>query len=176
MSFVQMVRKSVIGVGVLVLGFALVAEAQKSTWFTDVTNTNSYFAATVNDSNRVLGQYCYFSEDGCFWMISMEQQCVEGQNYPVLANVDSEAMALELVCFGKVQKGEGYLYAFTNFAQIDALLRKSTVIGVAVPVGMDAFVVVRFSLSGAVDALTTMLKAAESHRSTLPKNTKDKKL
>jgi hypothetical protein len=50
-------------------------------------------------------------------------------------------------------------YYFTNFDDIDRLVRASSVMGVAFPLQSGEFVVVRFSLKGAVTALDVMRQA-----------------
>jgi hypothetical protein len=126
----------------------------------------SFYAATVNDSGNVFGQWCDVSEGTCMYLVAFPVACREDANYPVLANADSGVEQVMVACKGALdsRNAEGrqlYRYAFSDFARIDALVRNSRRIGIAMPMEADQFRVFRFSLSGALPALTSMRGAAE---------------
>lgn len=119
-------------------------------------------AATVNGSQEVFGQWCYADKGSCFWLIGMSTPCSEGKTYPVLVNSDVGAVQLEVQCLGKLQVTGAYELAFTKFDDIDQIARKASRVGFAIPLQTNQVRVVRFSLSGAVRALTVMREAASS--------------
>jgi hypothetical protein len=94
------------------------------------------------------------------WLIGVEQSCIEGNRYPVLANTDTGALHLDVVCAGRIEGSTRYRYAFSNFDEVDGIIRKAARVGFALPLEGDAFVVVRFTLNGAVRAITVMREAA----------------
>ena len=144
-------------------------------WKVDLSDPSVYAAVTVNDSNHELGQYCFFDSDSsCDWLFETSTSCIEGSKYPVLANADSEALYLEVLCLGEI-KG-GYAYAFTDFVKVDKLIRVSKRIGFAVPMEGDAFAVVQWNLNGVTNALSAMRTAAERHSRSFAKSTRDTRI
>ena len=118
-----------------------------------------YFAATVNDSNAVLGQYCYVESGDCLWLLATSTNCEEGERYPVLVNADAGSAQLELVCR---KLGKKPRYIFTNFESIDKSVRNSgKYIGFAFPLQSGLFQVDRFLLDGAVESLVRMRAVAK---------------
>jgi hypothetical protein len=142
-----------------------------------------FFAATANDSGNVFGQWCDVRDGNCMYLIAIPMRCEEGETYPVLANSDSSANAVEIVCRGPLEgrNADGralYRFVFTNFASIDHQVRQSQRIGFAFPTQGDAFHVSRFSLSGALQAISAMRSAAERAVSSGParQGTRDQRL
>ncbi len=118
-----------------------------------------YFAATVNDSNAVLGQYCYLESGDCLWLLATQTDCEEGGRYPVLVNADAGSAQLELVCR---KLGKKPRYIFSNFEAVDKSIRNSTkYIGFAFPLQSGLFQVDRFLLDGAVESLVRMRAVAK---------------
>ncbi len=118
-----------------------------------------FFAATVNDSNAVLGQYCYLESGDCLWLLATSTNCEEGERYPVLVNADGGSAQLELVCR---KLGKKPRYIFTNFDAIDKSVRSSSkYIGFAFPLQSGLFSVDRFLLDGAVESLLRMRTVAK---------------
>lgn len=118
-----------------------------------------FFAATVNDSNAVLGQYCYLESGDCLWLLATSTNCEEGERYPVLVNADAGSAQLELVCR---KMGKKPRYIFTNFDTIDKSIRNSAkYIGFAFPLQSGLFSVDRFLLDGAVESLARMRAVAK---------------
>ena len=174
-----MAAKKIILGAFLLLAFGGVGIAQAQVfddWIVDVNDPTFYSAVTVNDSGHQFGQVCIFNGDSsCYWVIDMSTTCKKGDKYPVLANADSAAVYLEMICTGPI-KGGGSGYAFTNFDQVDKLVRESKRVGFAVPLQDDEFVVVRWNLRGAGTALSAMQEAAEKRLKSVPQNTRDKRL
>jgi hypothetical protein len=136
-----------------------------------------HYAATINDSGNIFGQWCDTSEGSCFYLLAMPTRCEDEASYPVLVNSDMGSLTTTLVCRGKLDGRNLYRYVMANFDDIDNLVRKSRRVGIAMPLEGDEFRVSRFSLSGAAASLSLMRSAAESSLSRQPRqNTKDQRL
>lgn len=130
-------------------------------WITGTADSGELYAATVNDSSAVLGQYC--SSDSCAWIIGMSTSCEAGAKYTILANTDIGAYHLDIYCNRKLEGGV-YQYVFTDFAAIDGLVKSGSRIGFAIPLEKDQFIVVRFLLNGSKAAIA----ALATEKNTLP--------
>lgn len=147
--------------GFLVPGLA--GAATFSDWEASGDRTGSFFsAATVNRSREVFGEWCYPGKGNCIWLLGITTHCHEGNIYPVLANTDVGAVQLEVRCLGKLEITGAYELAFTNFDDVDHITRKATHVHFALPLHAGRFRIMRFSLAGAVRALTVMREAAGS--------------
>jgi len=144
-------------------------------WIVDVHDPDVLSMATVNDSDHVFGQFCSLDDGSCLWLIHLGIACKKGDTYPVLANWDTGAVYLEVSCNGQLKEG-GYVYAFTNFDQVDKLVRQSKRVSFAFPMQEDEFQVVRFNLRGATTALSAMQEAAGKHSTPAPRSTRDQRL
>jgi hypothetical protein len=122
-----------------------------------------------------LGSFVFFDKDSsCDWFFETDTSCTDGSKYPVLANADTKALDLEVVCLGEV-KGR-YLYAFTDFEKVDTLIRASKQVGFALPSQGDEFAVFRWNLNGVANALSAMRTAAERRSKSIPKSPRDTKV
>ena len=140
-----------------------VASAQSSkfgSWFTETGSDGLLYAATVNDSGALLGQFCFPAEGSCLWLLGMITACDKGDEYLVLANSDVGAAQLKVLCDEKLESGL-YRYVFTDFDTVDDIVKKGARVGFAVPLKADQFRIVRFDLSGATTAITMMRSIAE---------------
>ena len=147
---------------------ALPAPAQViGDWVVDVKSENVYSAVTVNESGHTFGEYCDLDEGNCYWLIEMSSSCDEGTMSPVLGNANGEAVNLEVLCMGRLEGGS-YAYAFTDFDEVDDLVRHSDQVGFAMPVGSDEFTLVKYNLRGMVHALEVMLAATSEHLKSVP--------
>ena len=131
------------------------------------------YAATVNDSGGVLGQYCLRDDAQCFWLVATDIRCEEGAKYPVLVNASSGASSTEIVC---VEVDGRPRYAFTEFDVINAVVLESEWIGIAFPMAKGRFQVSRLPLRGARDAIVFMLKAGDAMVEQASKSTVDRSL
>lgn len=116
-------------------------------------NTQGIYAATVNDSEGVLGQYCYGSNAACYWLLDVDLECESEARFPALINSDSGSTTVEVVCFklGSVSK-----LTFTDFDAIDGIVKKSSRIGIVFSLNDGLFKVSRFTLNGAADSIAFM--------------------
>ena len=140
------------------------------------TKDSAPYAATANDSDQVFGQFCFLEEGSCYWLVAITIACKEGDKYPVLANSDTGAVHLEMICLDGNPQGGRYRYAFTHFDEVDQLVRDSTRVGFAMPLQEDSFRVLRFNLRGVETALSVMRDAANKRLKSLSRNTRDQRL
>lgn len=129
-----------------------------------------YFAATQNDSGHMLGQYCYFEDGSCVYLMAMNTRCESGSQYPALINSDSgSAQATVLCSHSYEQQHIVFIYPFDD---VDRIVRQATNIGVAIPMAEGQFRVSRFGLAGSNYALDRMRAAAESRMQRQPSKRK----
>jgi hypothetical protein len=145
----------------LVPGLGVAATYADWEAFTDRAGS-CWSAATINGGQEVFGQWCYADKGTCIWLIGITTRCDKGKTYPVLASSDAGVVQLEVQCLGKLEVTGAYELAFTKFDDIDGIARKATRVGFTIPLKPDQVRVARFSLSGAVRALTAMREAASS--------------
>ena len=163
-----MVRMVFLSVAVLVwLVGATFAQAETfGDWFAGTNGQTTLYAASVNEGGNVFGQFCFLGQDACVWLIGVKAPCQQGDRYPVLANSNVGAMHLEVLCDGQLNSGL-YRFAFTNFDQVEKLVKHSARVVFAIPVEENQFGIVRFSLQGAEAALS-VLRAAAAEKRTPP--------
>jgi len=121
-------------------------------------NHTGMFAVTVNDSNAVLGEACFFADKSCQWRVVIDVSCKQGTRYSILANTDKGAAPLEFVCDGPRNNGTGYAYIFNNWKVLEGLLKTANIVGFAMPMEADQFKVYRFSLIGMTASTAFMEK------------------
>jgi hypothetical protein len=164
----------------VVLGAALAAlradaqARQFGAWAAGVMDgKEGVFAATVNDSGGVLGQYCFRESGSCLWLLANDINCEDGARYPVLVNTDSGAVSTTIRCIDVDGKAR---YVFEAFDVIDDAVRKANWFGIAFPMQSGRFQVSRFSMSGAAQAVALMRKAAEATAKPASSTTTDQSL
>jgi len=154
---------------------ALAAAEIIGNWQAD-TFSEGVYAATLNDSESLLGQYCYPDQGSCLWLLGLKTRCESGHEYPILANSDLGARELSLRCGNRLESGY-YQYVFTNFDAINDIVTTASQLGFAIPVEGDQFRVVRFSLDGARSAVDGMRsRASEEKNKPARQDTRDRVL
>jgi len=163
---------------ITVMGFASIAIAedkQFGEWFTGQQLTGQGgFAATINDSGHILGQYCYPELSSCVYLLGIRTRCEKDSKYPVLVNSDKGSKTLELLCNGPLESGR-YQYVFTSFDEIHKIVMEAYRVGFAFPLQSDDFIVVRFSLLGSNEAVAAM-RADSANRMPVRRGTRDQRL
>ncbi|GAD89779.1 hypothetical protein VHA01S_027_00350 [Vibrio halioticoli NBRC 102217] len=142
-------------------GSALSAEKAHKDWVIDTDGSEYFYAATLNNSGHVFGKYCYFESENCMYITGVDIKCTNGNKYPALVNSDSGSMNTTLHCGGRVE-GQNVLI-FENFDDIEATVKKSKQLGIAIPMENGKFKVSRFSMSGSTYSIDKMTKEAEKH-------------
>jgi hypothetical protein len=136
-------------------GSAFSAEQKFNDWSVDYSNDKSrIYAATVNDSGSVFGEFCTLATGKCLWILGMSVTCDGKSNIPLLASAANGSASLELQCGGKIEGGTIYQYFFTKWQDVEALIKDSSNVGFAFAMANGQFKVSRFSLSGRSDAVT----------------------
>jgi len=155
-------------VALLLLTSRLHAQTTFGSWFVGTSSSSgeTHYAATINDSGNLLGQYCFPADNSCYWLLGIKTSCDEGKRYPVLANSDAGATVL---CSAKLDNGM-HRYVFTDFDKVDTLLSQGTLAGFAVPLENDQFRVVRFSIRDSTRAVTRMKSNAEKAKKLTPRS------
>jgi hypothetical protein len=125
-------------------------------WMWNTDDTSGYYAATANESGRILGQYCYLSDNTCIYTVSFGITCEEGDKHPVLVNSNTGVLSVDIICGHKMSANENAFY-ITPFDAIDNTVRNASTIGFALAMESGRFKVVRFSLAGSTYAIESML-------------------
>ena len=165
-------KTSVLAVVLMVAGSASVRAAEQtfSDWIVDVsTDKERIYAATTNDSGSVLGEFCDLSTHKCSWLLAMDVACKDSVDLPILGNTASGAVQLNLTCGGQVDSGATYQYYFSNWKDVELLLKDSSLVGFAFPMKGGQFKVSRFSLTGRTDAVALAESVALTQPVTPPK-------
>ncbi|MFM2008763.1 MAG: hypothetical protein RIR02_713 [Pseudomonadota bacterium] len=144
------------------LSFPVIAQ-EFANWVTGAMDDNEgYFAATVNDSTSIFGQYCYSGSGQCLWLLAVNINCEDGSRYPVLINGDGGSAQMEIVC---KKLGDKPRYVFSNFDAINNSVKSSKkYIGFAFPLESGLFEVNRFLLDGAPEAIGRMKVLSNSKK------------
>ena len=146
--------------GTMLVGTAQAQRTQYGSWTTGlVSEGDGLYAATVNDSGHVLGQYCFPSSGNCFYVLGLDTSCKKDNSYPVLINSDAGSLKLDLVCDGALDSGK-YRYLLNPFDDIDDIVKKANRLGIAIPLRGDQFTVIRFNLNGSNESIAAMRAAA----------------
>ncbi|MDQ1363116.1 MAG: hypothetical protein QG652_976 [Pseudomonadota bacterium] len=118
-----------------------------------IDNNEGVYAATLNDSGGIIGQYCFFETDDCIWLMSIDVKCTDDSKYPILINSDYAAAYVDVTC---TNLDNAPRYIFNDFELLKKHVTNSRRIGLAFPMQDGKFQVSRFSLDGAIDAINFM--------------------
>lgn len=108
-------------------------------------------AATGQDSDKILGYRCFTSDAKCAHTIVMATGCEDGEHYPVLINASSGSLTVDCLCSNNDGTFELMPLDWDGFH--NSLILSVGYIGFAIPLQDGRFKVVRFSLSGAKQAM-----------------------
>lgn len=152
--------RSSLFISVLLTSNALAAEVIKD-WSWSVGD-NYAWAATINKSGDIFGQYCYYDSGHCLYLIATNSACNEDSKYPILTNSPSGAFSNSLFCKTKVNR-EQYSYIVNNFDQIDEVVKEDAYLRFAIPMESGKFKTMTFSLLGSKKAILSMREYAEKN-------------
>ena len=128
--------------------------SEEGSWSVEMQDGQGLWANTKGDSGA-LGQYCS-DEGACAWILVLwGAACSDGEQHPVLLNTNRAASHQVVQCMGMVP-GIGSALAFVDFDRVEAALRGSEVVGIAIPEHTDAIGVAHFKLDGAFAAIDSM--------------------
>jgi len=152
---------------------AAFAQEKFGDWVVSAPNGEDFiFAATGNESGRVLAHSCDFRTGDCMWTLTMNMECEQDHVFAILTNVDQGAEHLSLMCIGPNREPNQYTYAFTDFEQIDHIIRNSGKISFAIPLESGEFQVSRFNIKGA-SAAVAKIEEIVTKRSKAPASLKN---
>jgi hypothetical protein len=143
-------------------------------WAVGVTaDKEGLFAATVNESGGVFGEYCYPAQSNCWWVLSNDTICEDGSKYPVLVNTDKGSASTQIVCMKVDGKSR---YVFAPYKEIETIIEGARWLGMAFPMQNGRFQVSRFSLDGAAEAVPFMERKMKSTTERASQSTADEVL
>jgi hypothetical protein len=136
---------------------ALAGETRYRDWFASVDdNGNGYGAGTTNPAGELFGLIC--EADGCKWLIARQRECTIDASFPALISNGRHVIPINLICYSPSKTPGFWRYRIEPEAKLLNLLDEPTdQIGVATAHEGGSFVVTRFSLNGAKEALTAMM-------------------
>lgn len=113
-------------------------------------------AATSVDGDKYLAYRCFGKTGKCVHVFSLAAECEDGKSYPVLVNSSYSALALTCTC----SKNGSRYELIPEYDRFNRILKGGTgYIGFALPMVSGQFKVVRFSLTGAQDAMALAERA-----------------
>ena len=135
--------------------FTFSEEQISKDWHWDLSYSDEYaYAATVNSDGRTLGQYCYYADNSCVYLVTLGITCEASAEYPSILNSNTGAADVSLIC-GHTYQGENVFF-IKPFDDVDIIVMSANTIGFAVAMEEGTFKVVRFSLSGSTHAIKMM--------------------
>ena len=132
-------------------------ELTSGDWVWSADDPGTYYAGTEHVGSQALMQLCDTKDGACFYAVSFGTRCQKDKTYHALVNSDAGNGSFDLYCGAEV-RGSNLLFV-QDFEQMDALVRKATRIGFAIPMQGDEFKAVSFSLKGSVAAIDAMRAA-----------------
>lgn len=115
------------------------------------TQNTNITATTINDSGNEFGRVCYFENRECGWAMLSKTPCKKDVETPVLVNSDSGAWQLTVKC--TLSARTGYVLSFTSQDEFSRISQNDLYVGIAFPLESGKFLVTRFSLNGADQAI-----------------------
>lgn len=139
---------------------------------------DNYYAFTINDSDSLLGQYCYIGLEQCLWLVATNTKCEIDVAIPILISYDKGSNHARMICRGPLTTKEGetyYRYVIDDFQLVDKAIRSTKMIGFVMPLKSGEFQAMRFDLDGVIPAIGGMRSKAQAAIDKKPKKrTKDK--
>jgi hypothetical protein len=143
----------------IISGYCFAEEQISKDWIWDLSEHDYAYAATGNREGSVLGQFCYYSNGSCVYMVDLGIACQPDNEYPSILNSDAGVAEVRLVC-SELSQGK-YVFFVTPFDYVDNIVKQADNVGFAVAMEEGVFKVVRFSLSGSNHAIQMMRIGAE---------------
>jgi hypothetical protein len=125
-------------------------------------------AISTNDSGQGLFKAC--GETSCFWVVTFNATCEDGNSYPAMMTSGAGSMSLDLTCKPTAQI-PGRLI-MSNPDAVDAAVRSGGIVGLAVPMKNGDFRVSRYRVSGWDGAEKQLIENARK----LPASTRERTL
>jgi hypothetical protein len=120
-------------------------------WIVVRADNGDMVAGTQQDNfSKALVYLCFKNLNKCAHVLIADIVCEDKNMYPVLVNSEHSALSMNTIC--SVNDGRSELI-LTEFDLIHEIIKKSGIIGIAVPMASGHFKVVRFSLNGSIKAM-----------------------
>ena len=128
------------------------SSAKADAWrFTHVDSTA--MAMTTNADGNLFGVMC--KKTMCYYVLTLDQECEEDTDYPVLANSDAGTNSFHVSCWTKLD--DGYALTFNSYDAVDSLARQANSVSFAIPISNNKFRVEKFDLRGNIEVIDKML-------------------
>lgn len=139
-------------IALLLLSSNVAAEKKRfGDWFVVRAEIGDMVAGTQQDNfSKALVYRCFKALNKCGHVLIADIECEDEHTYPVLVNSEYSALSMNTLC--SVNDGRSELI-LTEFDLIHEIIKKSNIIGIAVPMASGHFKVVRFSLNGSSKAM-----------------------
>lgn len=131
------------------------AQTTHGDWSIDrLSEEDSIYAATINDSGGLLGKVC--SREGCSWIVTASAACNHGKTYPALLSAAVGAGHVTLIC--SPNKKTAGRFVIQDFDTMEKAVSGGTTVGFALALDSGEFKVARFQ-TGGWDRASTQLAA-----------------
>lgn len=147
-------------------------------WITGATDDGQLFAGSVNDSGGTLMKACRPTAGVCYWYLVTATSCEKGVASPALFSTSLGAIPIQLTCDTPItQSGHTMFRAqIGNPDAMDSLLDSTMPLGIAVALQDGRFAVYRFSMSGAKQAVSILMRGATQLNNSHQQGTRDSSL
>lgn len=145
-------RKLTLLIGLLI---ASAAHAQQyGSWSVDrlKDDTNTYYAASINEAGGLLGKVC--NKSGCQWIVTASVNCESGAMYTGLLSSAIGAFPLNMQCSPN-DKTTGR-YVIKEFEVMESSVQKGEQVGIAMALKSGDFRVARYAIGGWAQASTQL--------------------
>lgn len=145
-------KSVIIMVVILFVSSIVYAEDKKfGDWFVVRADNGDMVAGTIQDNfSKALVYRCFKDFNKCAYTLIADIECTDGHTYPVLVNSELSALSMNTICSKNDDK---YELLVTDIQQLHEIVKKSNVIGFAIPMASGEFKVIRFSLNGSSKAM-----------------------
>ena len=146
-------RLTIMLIVVLLLNGNAGAEEKKfGEWFVVRADNGDMVAGTQQDNfSKLLVYRCFKEHNKCAHVLVADIKCDDGDIYPVLINSDRSALSVNTIC--NINDDGRSELVLTEFDYVHELIKKSNLVGFAIPMASGQFKVVRFSLNGSSKAM-----------------------
>ncbi len=122
-------------------------------------------AYTANESQSSMGLFCGGNQ--CSFYLNSNTNCQPGTKYHVLINSAAVSTSIAMKC---TQVGGRYFQILEPFDVVLNAIKSGDIIGFAMAAGPGQFVIARFSLIGASEAISLAIAETANRAKNMPKN------
>lgn len=155
------------------------AGATMGNWSLGSLQDGRLYAIAMNDSGGILMKSCDPKSGLCGWYLGTTTSCSTNLSAPALMTSSIGTASVMLYCDGPVEMSgtRFYRYQLGSPDAIDSVVSSASIVGIAIALQDGRFLVLRFSLQGGKEALSTLMEgAARMLKPAPPKGTRDQAL